>query len=361
MELNLNVIAPINNVSYGLVSTNLISVLNAAGIKVALLPIGPAFAEPKHSKAIQVSIDRLSLFDYKAPCLKIWHQHFMADSIGVGPRYGFPIFELREFTDVEKHQLNSLDCIIVCSSWAKRIIHHQLPNFPNHNVNIVNLGVDREIFHGGVINDQYDKSVTTFLNIGKWEIRKGHDILLEAFNKAFGPNDNVRLIMHCHDAILGEKRNNEWESYYKNSPLGNKIFFTNGRCNNQAEIAKLIALADFGVFPSRAEGWNLPLCEMLAMGRRCIATKNSAHEEYCSEDNCELISDEGIELAFDEPWFRGQGNWAKLGGFSLHQLISSLRKLYKETKHGYNDKVANSVKHLTWENSAAQLKRAIYG
>ena len=48
-------------------------------------------------------------------------------------------------------------------------------------------GVDRDIFTPNIKIDGSDisKDKYIFLNIGKWEIRKGHDLLVHIFNKAF--------------------------------------------------------------------------------------------------------------------------------------------------------------------------------
>ena len=54
-------------------------------------------------------------------------------------------------------------------------------------------------------------------------------------------------------------------------------------------------MADCGLFPARAEGWNLELLEMMACGKQVIATNYSAHTEFCTKENSILIeSDENI-------------------------------------------------------------------
>ena len=62
-----------------------------------------------------------------------------------------------------------------------------------------------------------------FINIGKLEIRKGHDFLLEAFNNAFTEEDNVELYMLNHNGFLTEQENKIWANMYKQSKLGSKI------------------------------------------------------------------------------------------------------------------------------------------
>ena len=52
---------------------------------------------------------------------------------------------------------------------------------------MVPLGVDCSIF----TPKPSSRKPTIFLNVGKWEKRKGHDVLIEVFNDTFSEDDNV--------------------------------------------------------------------------------------------------------------------------------------------------------------------------
>ena len=127
--------------------------------------------------------------DWDAPCIRIWHQHDMSQFVGRGDKIGFPIFELDKFKPVEIHHLSSLDKIFVCSEWAAQVIHDQIGT---DQVYIIPLGVNRDIFSPRPIDNQ-ENNATIFFNCGKWEVRKGHDLIAKAFNKAFSSEDNVAL------------------------------------------------------------------------------------------------------------------------------------------------------------------------
>ena len=83
---------------------------------------------------------------------------------------------------------------------------------------VVPLGVDTNIFKPHTTA----RDTTVFFNCGKWEVRKGHDILVNCFNEAFCEEDDVELWMMCENPFLGEQ-NSHWINLYKNSPLGHKI------------------------------------------------------------------------------------------------------------------------------------------
>ena len=76
---------------------------------------------------------------------------------------------------------------------------------------------------------------------------------------------------------------------YKGSGLGNKIRMI-PRQKTQNDVYNIMIQTDCGVFPARAEGWNLELLEMMACGKQVIATNYSAHTEFCNPDNCRLIN-----------------------------------------------------------------------
>lgn len=357
---NLNLQCPINPLGYGQASLNLLLSLSKL-YNVALWPIGN-IALPDNNKPIEArvkkAIDNQSVFDVDAPSLRIWHQFDMAQHIGSGQHVGMPIFELNKFDSREKHHLSSLDKIFVCSKWAADVVYDQLSNPHGSCTHVVPLGVDRSIFHER--NNFFVTDAPTpyrFLNIGKWEIRKGHDIIIEAFCKAFDKSDNVELWMMNHNPFLSDAQTTEWQNLYKNSKLGDKVKFIDRVKTNQ-EVADIMRKADCGVFPARAEGWNLELLEMMSCGKPVIATNYSAHTEFCSEANCNLIEPAGLEEAWDGIWFKGQGEWAALDSGSTRMLSSYMRKEF-EAGPRVNAAGIETAKQFSWGASADAVQKGL--
>jgi glycosyltransferase involved in cell wall biosynthesis len=117
-----------------------------------------------------------------------------------------------------------------------------------------------------------------------------------------------------------------------------------------------------GIFPSRAEGWNLELLEMMACGKHVITTNYSAHTEFCNAENAHLINVENTEVAYDGKWFHGQGNWAKLGEKEKDQFIEAIRKVHNLNKNGtlYVNSNGIEISHqLTWNNSAKEIVKNV--
>lgn len=350
--MNINLTAPINSLGYGVAGTNILASLMENGNNVALWPINGRIEPDDYTiqtVRLNEALNNQSFFDNNAPSIKVWHQHDLAQHVGRGKRVGFPIFELNQFNKRELHHLSSQDHLFVCSDWAKRVVEQNLPE--NHmNISVVPLGVNRKIFNED-IKRQRKGNTRVFLNIGKWEIRKGHDILVEAFNNAFCPKDDVELWMVPTNPFLNEAEAKEWESLYKNSALGSKITIF-PRLTSQQDVAQIMTEADIGVFPARAEGWNLELLEMMSCGKNVIATNYSAHTEFCNKENCSLISIDNLEIAYDGKFFHGQGGeWAALEQNQIDQLVASMRYWYKEQPNE-NLEGIETARKFTWNSSA---------
>lgn len=351
--MDINVVGPCNQLGYGVASLNIVKALMHNGHRVCFFGIPPLEYMQEDEELITQVQNNCLMFNPTAPSLRIYHQHSMALHAGHGLHCGFPIFELTDFTDIELHHLRSLDFIFVTSNWAKDIlIEHGFTN-----VYVAPLGVDRSIFNENVTRHKND--TTVFLNCGKWEIRKGHDVLLQAFNQAFNPDDNVKLIMHCYNPFIAQG-NQDWERKYMQSKLGKngKIRISNNRYSTQYELARLMAQADCGVFPARAEGWNLELLEMMSMGKTVIATNYSAHTEFMTETNSLPINIHALELAEDGIWFHKQGSWAHYGDDQIEQLTHLMQAVhqFKQTQSlGVNVEGIETAKRFSWDATASKI------
>ena len=218
--MNLNLTAPINQLGYGITGLNILKALQDKGIKVSLFPIGqPQVTNQEDAERVTEAIERSKFYDPFVPCVKIWHQHDLAQFAG-SRLIGFPIFELDTFSDLEKHQIKSCNQIFVCSDWAKdvcvknEVTYFYQRNSNYHDTQVIPLGVDTGIFKPC---EQNKSSKTIFYNCGKWEIRKGHDILRQAFDLAFSGIDDVELWMQCENPFNTAEEEQEWNKLYNSS------------------------------------------------------------------------------------------------------------------------------------------------
>jgi len=347
----INLHCPINSTGYGIASLNIAkNIYNH--FNVSYFPLGNITVDTKEDYDFVYKILKNSeLADPLSPTIKIWHQFDLMQRIGRGKYFAMPFFELDTFNPLEKRDLSAPDMLFVSSEWAKSIIEKNNVTTPT---SVIPLGVDVSVFDYKKYNKTNPKY--TFVNIGKWEIRKGHDFLCDVFKNAFPFENDVELIICAseHSSYSSKEEIIKWKEKYSNDK---RIKIIPGVESHQ-QIAKIIAESDCGIFPSRAEGWNLELLECMAMNKPCIATNFSAHTEFCNQDNCFLIDIETTEPAFDGKAFKNQGNWAKISNNQIDQIIFYKRKAYfdKITTNPNGLKTANKY---TWENSAQKISGCI--
>lgn len=344
----LNLMCPINFTGYGITSFNIYKCLREK-LDICLFPIGnPQIDTEEYQQQIIDDITKQDSFDNNSTFFKIWHQFDLATRVGKNKYGALTFFEIDKLKPKEITMINNLDIIFVASDWAKNILINNGIKIP---IAISPLGIDPLIFNNEVnqkVKKDNDKYI--FLNIGKWEIRKGHDVLVEIFNDAFTEQDNVELWMLNHNPFLSQEENSGWINLYKNSKLGSKIKVL-PRINYHGDVAKLIALSDCGVFPARAEGWNNEVPEFYALNKPVILTNYSAHTEYATGNNSYRINISNLVPAKDNKFFDGFGNWADFSDDQIEQTIEHMRYVYKNNVRT-NPAGLETAKNFTWSNTA---------
>jgi glycosyltransferase involved in cell wall biosynthesis len=362
--MQLNLTAPINQLGYGVAGLNILKALWNEGVETSLFPVGGKQSVQLTNQDDATIVHRSlhlaeTAFDRDAPSVRIWHQNDLAQHVGKGLHIGFPIFELDTFTPQEKHHLASCDMLFVCSEWAKQVIIDQVPKmkkgaaWSDPLIHVVPLGVDDTVFRP-TARVRNPNSPTVFFNCGKWEVRKGHDILVRAFRQAYTHNPNMELWMMCTNPFNTPEEENQWRKLYDHPAI--KII---PRANTQQEVYNIMAQTDCGVFPSRAEGWNLELLEMMSVGRHVIATNYSAHTEFCNKNNSRLVDIRDKELAYDNKWFFGQGKWAKIDENTIFDLSLAMQSFAERDSQSINEDGIKTAQRFSWANSAKTIKNIL--
>ena len=191
------------------------------------------------------------------------------------------VFESNILSTEYVHYLKKSHAVWVPSSWARDVlIHHGLSET---QVDVVPEGVDAMVFNPllreSVVKDHYFR----FFMCGKYEKRKGYDELLKGFYRAFSKDVNVKLYLKPDnfslDKACGDSKGSELRRAVAAQGLQDSVVFIEGRYSAH-DLALLNSYCDAQIFPSRAEGWGLPLIEGLATGLPTISNYYSGHTEY---------------------------------------------------------------------------------
>jgi glycosyltransferase involved in cell wall biosynthesis len=167
----------------------------------------------------------------------------------------------------------------------------------------------------------------------EWSHRKGPDVLLQAWARAFKPGDDVCLVQRCYprghfsnDAALQRDTEAMVDTCLAGLGLARAAMapiIVLARHLTSAQIPELMASADCYVAPSRGEGWGRPQQEAMATGKPVIATRWSGNLDFMNDDNSLLIDIEGlvtVDDRMDVPQYRGQ-RWAEPSVEHLSELF----------------------------------------
>lgn len=166
----------------------------------------------------------------------------------------------------------------------------------------------------------------TFLHISSGFKRKGIDVLLSAWAKAFTSADHVCLVIKTFP-----NPHNDVEAQISalriTHPDLAKIVVVN-RDVDAHEMPKFYADADVIVLPSRGEGYNLPALEAMAAGLPMIVTGYGGHRDFCNEQDARLIS---YHFTTSESHVGGQHSmWVEP---DIDDLVAALREQVDEQQH----------------------------
>lgn len=127
----------------------------------------------------------------------------------------------------------------------------------------------------------------TFLHVSSCFPRKGIDVLLTAWSRAFSDTDAVELIIKTFpnphnnvEAQVAELR----RRHPRLAPI--KII---NKDIPPAELVDLFRTSDVMVLPTRGEGYNLPAMEALAAGLPLIVTGHGGHMDFCGPNEARLL------------------------------------------------------------------------
>lgn len=149
----------------------------------------------------------------------------------------------------------------------------------------------------------------TFLSVFEFIPRKGWDVLVEAFARAFDPDEDVCLIIKTYRTfpsmneteIRAQIKSHLAQKGISKHPL--ILIFTNPLPHEA--MPHLYASADVFVLPTRGESICYPALEAMACGKPCIVTGGGGQSEFVNDERGFLISHSigNAESFTHSPWY----------------------------------------------------------
>lgn len=228
---------------------------------------------------------------------------------------------------------------------------------PADKVKVVPLGVDCEKFRPGLAPYPLGtKKRFKFLYVGGTIARKGFDVLLNAWKEAFGPHDDVCLVvkdMGGGSFYKGQTAAN-WIRELQDSRQYAEIEYIDAELQ-PSQIPSLYAACDVLVHPYRGEGFGLPIAEAMACGLPCVITRGGAADDFCTESESWGVAARRVPVpggkvgpfeTVSEPW------WLEP---SVPDLIEKMRAAHSDQDARIEKGEAartRIVEHFTWDHAA---------
>lgn len=226
-------------------------------------------------------------------------------------------------------RLNDMDEIWVPSAFNVATFRAAGVTAPMH---VVPGGVHADQFVGAQPLPIEGLNTTVFLSVFEWSFRKGWDVLLRAWAKAFSPHDDVTLLLRCYPMSRPGVRIDQHDIERQINTFLTQLGTSRRRVAPihvlhdhvaDADMPRLYATADAYVSPTRGEGWGRPMLEAMAAGLPTIATRWSGNLEFMTDDNSLLIDVEKLEKVDQREeleFYRGQ-RWARPSVTHLTKLF----------------------------------------
>ncbi len=282
--------------------------------------------------------------------------------------YGYTFFE-NELTEKSVENAKRYDVIMAGSTWCRNRMRDKGIN----NGRVLIQGIDPNLFFP--IDSETDPDRFVIFSGGKFELRKGQDILLRAvkilqdkYTDVYLVNcwvnmwpDSLRQMTSSPYLDFSYHADASWNDLMRRTYLDNGLdpdrIFTMGLMPHN-QLRSLFKQTDIGVFPNRCEGGtNLVLMEYMACAKPVIATFASGHMDIVNDKNALLLQQlKSINMVGDDGALIGR--WKDP---SLEELVAQLEYAYhhRHALRKFGVQAGTDLQQHTWQRCSENLTKVM--
>jgi len=341
---------PLNSLSFGNVSYNLLKAMYKEGMDVSIFPSGnidvSAFGKVEEgfkSWMEQGINDRFSSMKSSDTTLQMWHLNGSENRVS-SKQILYTFYELDNPTESERNLASFQDKVVFSSSQAQSLFSGS---------GFAPLGFDDSFCK---TNKTYLQDKVHFGLMGKFEKRKHTEKIIRSWIKKYGNNFKYQLTCCVTNPFFKKE---QMESLLSNilegKRYGNINFLPFLPKNSQVNDYLNSIDIDLGGM-SGAEGWNLPSFNATCLGKWSIVLNSSSHKDWANKDNSILVDPNGKEPCYDNVFFKegAEFNQGNIYTFDQDEFISAMEKA--ETKCNINNIEGEKLKEkFTYSNTLKKI------
>lgn len=331
--------APLNNLSFGNVSYNLLKEMYRREMSVVYFPIGDSLNFSAFDKATDdfknwvtsSANKRLVNIQKDLPCLKMWH--LMNSEFRLSDKQIlYTFYELDEPTQTEASITNLQHKTVFSSNYANSLFKRA----GCENTCSIPIGFDDD-FHK--TNKEYLKDRIHFVLMGKFEKRKHTQKIIKLWAKRFGNDPKYQLSCCVTNPFFKPEQMNQ---IIQNALEGQRYININflPHLKTNSEVNELLNSADIDLTGlSGAEGWNLPAFNATCLGKWSLVLNCTSHKDWANASNSFLVEPSHKEPAEDGVFFRsGQDfNQGNIYGFEEDDVVSKMEEAVEKCKENNSE------------------------
>ena len=229
-------------------------------------------------------------------------------------------------------------------------------------IRVVPLGIDREVFvPNGEPYTLDTKASFRFLFVGGAVVRKGIDVLLQAYTDEFGPDEDVCLVIKDSptNVFYADDTVRQQVQRLADDPAVADIVPINEHLPEH-DLAALFRSCSVGVWPYRAEGFVIPALECLGCGTPTIVPEIGPTADFSTTRTSFLIPAVAVRLPHSKQLemrlgFEIQIEEIGIVGIRPDALARTMRRAFDTDQLILKEMAANAVAmahgKFSWANS----------
>jgi glycosyltransferase involved in cell wall biosynthesis len=312
----INFSGPINSLSFGNVTINMLRELHKLDQKTCFFPVGnnldfdayDKLSEDCKSWITDSYHNRLKNLNKDNSSLKMWH--LMGSESTVGSRsFLYTFYECDQPTETEVNLSSMHEKTIFSSSHSEECFKSKGLT----NTEYIPIGFDEDFFETG---KEYLGEKINFGLVGKFEKRKHTAKILKLWAEKYGDNPDYQLTCCITNPFFKEDQ----MKLVIASALGGKTYKNINflpHLKTNSEMNELYNSIDINLSGlSGAEGWNLPAFNSTCLGKWSIVLNATSHKDWATEENSIIVNPSSQEEVYDNIFFKKDDNFNQ-GNFNI--------------------------------------------